>query len=89
MSVSRKVWIEQAIVEKLTPIEVLVCDDSGLHIGHKAAGGAGHFSVRVVSEQFCGLSRVARHRLVFDAVAHLMGVEVHALSISALTPEEV
>ncbi len=68
-------------------IEVL--DDSHLHAGHAgAAGGAGHYRVRLVSERFAGLGTVVRHRLVYDAVRDWMPQRVHALMIDARTPAE-
>ena len=65
-----------------------VVDDSHHHAGHATAGGAGHFRVRVVSDQFVGLRTLARHRLVYTASAPLMPQDIHALSIAALTPAE-
>lgn len=66
-----------------------VRDDSHLHAGHAgAAGGAGHFHVRIVSARFAGLGTVARHRLVYDAVHDWMPQRVHALAIEARTPAE-
>lgn len=68
---------------------VEVRDDSHLHAGHAgASGGAGHFSVRIVSAAFAGMRTVARHRLVYDPVRDWMPHRVHALSIDARTPEE-
>jgi BolA protein len=64
-------------------------DDSHLHAGHAgASGGAGHYSVRIVSPRFDGASTVARHRLVYDAVRDWMPHRVHALVIVARTPAE-
>ena len=47
-----------------------------------------HFAARVVSAQFAGLRPLARHQLVYKTLGALMGREIHALSIEALTPEE-
>jgi acid stress-induced BolA-like protein IbaG/YrbA len=47
-----------------------------------------HFSARIVSASFAGLRGVARHQLVYRALGELVGREIHALSIEALTPEE-
>jgi BolA family transcriptional regulator, general stress-responsive regulator len=66
----------------------VVVDDSHHHVGHATAGGAGHFSVRVVSDRFVSLRTLARHRLVYTASAPLMPQDIHALSITALTPAE-
>jgi BolA protein len=64
-------------------------DDSHLHAGHAgSSGGAGHYSVTIVSARFDGLTRLARHRLVYDAVAEWMPHRVHALVIAAHAPGE-
>lgn len=73
----------------LQPTELQVIDDSHLHAGHAgAAGGHGHFTVRLVSERFSGLPVVRRHRLVYEAVGDMMQTDIHALSITALAPGE-
>lgn len=73
----------------LAPQELQIDDESHLHVGHAgAAGGAGHYRVRVVAEAFAGKNRLARHRLVYDCLRNLMQAEIHALAIVALTPAE-
>jgi acid stress-induced BolA-like protein IbaG/YrbA len=47
-----------------------------------------HFASQIVAEQFAGLRPIARHQLVYKALGALMGREIHALSIEALTPGE-
>jgi acid stress-induced BolA-like protein IbaG/YrbA len=47
-----------------------------------------HFAARVVAREFAGQRSLARHQLVYRALGELMGREIHALSIEALTPEE-
>jgi acid stress-induced BolA-like protein IbaG/YrbA len=47
-----------------------------------------HFAARIVAAQFAGLRPIARHQLIYKALGELMGREIHALSIEALTPEE-
>ena len=47
-----------------------------------------HFAARVVAREFAGKRSLARHQLVYRALGELMGREIHALSIEALTPEE-
>ena len=75
----------QAFPEASIQIE----DESHLHVGHAGAvGGAGHFRVRVIDARFKGLQRIARHRLVYDAVSDWMPARVRALNIIAMTPEE-
>jgi acid stress-induced BolA-like protein IbaG/YrbA len=47
-----------------------------------------HFAARIVAGQFAGLRPIARHQLIYKALGELMGREIHALSIEALTPDE-
>ena len=64
-------------------------DESHLHAGHAgAATGGGHFKVTIVAPEFAGLSLVARHRAIYTALNKHLPQEIHALTISALTPEE-
>jgi BolA family transcriptional regulator, general stress-responsive regulator len=69
--------------------QIQISDDSHLHAGHAgASSGAGHYRVRIVHPLFDALTRLRRHRLVYDAVADWMPARVHALSIEALSPQE-
>lgn len=70
------------------PGHVEVQDDSHLHAGHAGAREGGHFTVRLVSERFRGLNRVARHRLVYACLGPLPTIGIHALVIDAKAPEE-
>jgi BolA protein len=73
----------------LDPQRLEIVDESQQHVGHPGArGGGGHFRVVVVSSAFEGKSLLERHRMVYAAVGEAMHREVHALSISALTPTE-
>jgi acid stress-induced BolA-like protein IbaG/YrbA len=47
-----------------------------------------HFAARVVAQEFAGKRPIARHQLVYGTLGALMGREIHAMSIEALTPEE-
>jgi BolA protein len=84
--------VAQVLKDRLAPLAPRVlelADDSAEHAGHAgAAGGGGHFSLLIVSEQFQGLTRVARHRTVLDRVGDLIPYPVHALAIRAYTPDE-
>lgn len=80
--------IRQALEQALGPQSVEVDDDSHLHAGHAGAREGRHFSVRVVAERFNGLSRVARHRLIYDALNSLIPQGIHALAIDARAPGE-
>ncbi len=81
--------IEDRLRGHLAPTELALVDESALHAGHAgAAGGGGHYRLRIVSSRFAGLARIARHRLVYDSLSDLMRSAIHALSIEALTPDE-
>ena len=80
--------IETTLREALQPTELLVRDDSHLHAGHAGAREGGHYAVRIRSARFTGLTRLARHRLVYHALGPLGSRGVHALAIEALAPEE-
>jgi len=73
----------------LEPVSIEIGDDSALHAGHVgAAGGGGHYRLRIVAKCFHGKNTVARHRLVYDALGDLMRTRIHALAIQALTADE-
>ncbi|HUP09995.1 MAG TPA: BolA family protein [Caldimonas sp.] len=79
----------EAALQALAPQRLEVRDDSHLHAGHAGAQEGSHFGVLVVSSRFAGLSRVARHRLVYDCVQALIGRGgIHALAIDARAPGE-
>jgi BolA protein len=80
--------IEQTLRAALAPIELHVVDDSHLHAGHAGAREGGHYTVSILSERFEGLSRVARHRLVYDALQGLISAGIHALAIQARSPHD-
>ena len=81
--------IEAALRFALQPQSLQVDDDSHLHAGHAGAREGRHFSVQVVSPRFNGLSRVARHRLVYDALRNFIPQGIHALAIDARDPGEL
>lgn len=69
--------------------QVELIDDSHLHAGHAGArDGRGHFRVRVISPAFAGLRTLQRHQLVYRSLGDMMQTDIHALSITALTPDE-
>jgi stress-induced morphogen len=86
--------VEQSIREKLggafIQAVIEVVNDSHRHAGHGSSPqtGESHFSVVVVSPAFAGKSRLERHRMVNAALAEELAGPVHALAVTALTPEE-
>jgi BolA protein len=83
--------VRERLVAALAPESIEVFDDSAAHAGHRGvieSGGGGHFEVFVVSQAFEGRATVARHRMLYAALADLIPARIHALSIRALTPGE-
>mgnify|MGYP000119567961 CR=1 FL=1 len=80
--------IAAALQAALQPSRLQVQDDSHLHAGHAGAREGRHFTVRITSARFAGCNRVARHRLVYDALRLLMPAGIHALAIEAHAPDE-
>ncbi len=74
----------------LEPTEMNLVDESEQHRGHAgyAAGGNTHWRLSIVSPRFAGQSVVARHRMVYQALGNLMQNPIHALAITARSPEE-
>ena len=74
-----------ALEAAFSPGLLEIVDESHLHHGHAGAapGGETHYSIRIRAEKFSGLSRVAKHRLVNDALASEFASGLHALSIQA------
>ncbi|HEX6957546.1 MAG TPA: BolA family protein [Ferrovibrio sp.] len=76
----------------LAPSRLELIDDSARHAGHAGTrglpGGETHFQLVIVSERFRGLNRLQRQRLVHQLVAEEFGAGLHALAITALTPDE-
>ncbi|MBX3587497.1 MAG: BolA family transcriptional regulator [Ramlibacter sp.] len=77
----------QRLRELLAPSQLEVLDESAAHAGHAGADGTGagtHFRVRIASPLFTGKARLARHRLVYDALQVFIDRGVHALAIEIL-----
>jgi BolA protein len=80
--------LHELLQQSLAPVELRIRDDSAAHAGHAGAREGAHFAVTIVAEVFAGRSMLARHRMVYAAVAPLLAKGIHALQISALTPAE-
>ena len=79
--------LEAALREALRPTKLEVIDESGAHAGHAGANAEGrgtHFRVRIASPLFEGKPRVARHRLVYDALQVFIAQGLHAIAIEVL-----
>ena len=79
--------IEQCLREHFAPQHLEVLDESYQHDGHAGSNGTGfgtHFRVRIKAPQFDGLTRVAGHRLVYDALHNFIDQGLHALAIEVV-----
>ena len=84
--------IESLLRERLaflSPLKIELIDDSAEHAGHAGAREGGHYRLLIVSRRFRGQRAVARHRLVYQALEDMMQRQIHALAISAYTPDEL
>lgn len=83
----RTAAIEQQLIAKLQPTQLQVIDESADHAGHAGANAEGfgtHFRVRIASPAFAGKTRVAKHRLVYDAMQNFIDQGLHALAIDII-----
>ena len=79
--------LELQLTARLHPTQHEVLDESAAHAGHAGANAEGygtHFRVRIASPAFAGKNRVARHRLVYDALQNFIDQGLHALAIEII-----
>ena len=80
----------RSLLGALQPVRIELVDDSHKHAGHAGArAGGGHYRLTIVSAQFAGKPTVARHRMVYSALGEMMKHEIHALHVTACTPDEI
>jgi BolA protein len=90
MNESRVQAIRDRLQQEFAPEYLEVEDESHLHEGHAgAASGLGHFRVTIVSSAFKEMARIQRHRAVYAALGSMMETDIHALSVRALTTDEI
>ncbi|MEM6554394.1 MAG: BolA family protein [Pseudomonadota bacterium] len=82
---SRSERIHTTLTKVFSPSALEVLDDSHKHAGHAGAQPEGetHYTVKIISSAFEGLSRVAMQRAVMDALKDEFDSGLHALSIKA------
>jgi BolA family transcriptional regulator, general stress-responsive regulator len=94
MKTARPTRVANTICQRLTaalaPSRLDLADESARHAGHAGARpeGESHFRLLIVAATFAGKSRLERQRMVFAALGDLMQTDIHALSITALAPDE-
>jgi BolA protein len=87
---SRAARMEKLLKQHFSPHVFVLEDESARHAGHAGAqpGGETHYRLRMVSDAFAGLTRVARQRLVYHALREEFETGLHALSLDLKTPAE-
>lgn len=82
--------ISRILTDAFTPTSLEVINDTASHHGHAGDDGSGesHFTVKIESAAFAGVSRLERQRLVNRALGDIPGQRVHALAIKARAPGE-
>jgi BolA protein len=82
--------IREKLTRAFAPDALEIVDESARHAGHSGARPEGetHFRVRIVSAAFAGLNRVERQRKIYEVLSEEIAGGVHALALSALTPDE-
>lgn len=83
--------IEKKLNDAFAPEQLVVEDQSHLHVGHAGAreGGQSHFKVDIVADAFTGASRLERQRMILAVLAEELEGPVHALALSARSPGEI
>ena len=79
--------LHQRLSSVLNPFSLEVIDESADHAGHVGANDSGegtHMRVCIASPLFDGISRVQRHRLVYDALQDFIDQGLHALAIELI-----
>jgi len=86
----RAARMRAALAQAFDPVALQIEDDSARHAGHAGAapGGETHFTVRVITNAFAGMSRVQRSRAVHLVLAAEFAAGLHALSLDLRTPVE-
>lgn len=89
-SSSRAERITSKLNALFSPEALKVEDDSAKHHGHAGARPEGetHYTVTMISGRFAGQGRVARHRLVTDALKDEFDAGLHALALKLKAPGE-
>ncbi len=80
--------IHALLMKALSPTALHIEDDSWKHAGHAGVKDSqgGHFNVDITAEIFRGKTRIACHRLIYEALKERFSSSIHALSITAKSP---
>ena len=84
--------IQQKLEKALNLSFIELIDESAKHAGHAGAKlhGGGHFKLIIISNDFTGLTRILRHKLIYKILdTEFKNNLIHALAIKSLTEEEL
>lgn len=90
-SSKRVTLMHNRLIEALTPNTIEIVDESSKHKNHEQAkiSSGGHYCLNIVSNDFEDRTQIERHRMIYSALGDAMGKDIHALSINALSPNEI
>ena len=80
--------IKNKLKENFNVSELILIDESYKHKNHKKDTSGGHFKLLIVSNDFKDLSLIKRHQSIYKVLDEMIKVEIHALSIKAVTIQE-
>ena len=81
--------IREKLTKALNPETLEIADESLKHAGHVGARpeGKSHFHITVVSKAFEPLSRLERHRVIYEILKEELDGQIHALSLTLQSPK--
>ena len=82
--------IREKLTKALTPQALEITDESLQHAGHAGArpGESTHFHIKLTAQAFESLSRLERHRVVYEILKAELNGQIHALSLDLQSPKE-
>ena len=78
--------LEEKLFREFAPLFLQVENESYMHSSGRGANS--HFKFVVVSDKFVGMTKVARHRLVYSLFSDELQQGIHALALHLYSPEE-
>ena len=83
--------ISEKLKNNLNIQSLEIIDESEKHRGHAGfqEGGESHFIIKIISNDFEGLNKVKRHKLIYQILDFEIKNKIHALSIDAKTEDEI
>jgi BolA protein len=86
--VNTQLKIKNKLKENFNVSELILIDESYKHKNHKKDTSGGHFKLLIVSNDFKDVSLIKRHQSIYKVLDKMIKVEIHALSIKAVTIQE-